>query len=45
MPQGQLGGLLTQQTGYLFADKLLKFDGRPFFIEDVVEYLEGGLGV
>lgn len=42
---GQLGGLLTQQTGYMFIDKLLKFDGRPFFIEDVLEYLEGRLGV
>ncbi len=41
---GQLGGLLTQQTGYLFSDKLLKFDGRPFFIEDVLNYLEGRLG-
>lgn len=38
---GQLGALLTQQTGYQFKDKLLKFDGRPFFVEDIIEYLEG----
>jgi 2-oxoglutarate ferredoxin oxidoreductase subunit alpha len=41
---GQLGGLLTQQTGHIFVDRLLKFDGRPFFIEDIMEYLEGRLG-
>ncbi|KKR78380.1 MAG: 2-oxoglutarate ferredoxin oxidoreductase alpha subunit [Candidatus Curtissbacteria bacterium GW2011_GWA1_40_9] len=37
---GQLGQLITQQTGYLIKDKLLKFDGRPFFIEDITSYLE-----
>lgn len=36
---GQLGALLTQLTGYQFQDKLLKFDGRPFFLEDITEYL------
>ncbi len=41
---GQLGGLITQHTGYLFEDMLLKYDGRPFFIEDVIEYLEKELG-
>lgn len=37
---GQLGQLLAQKTGYQFTDRLLKFDGRPFFIEDVLDYLE-----
>jgi len=37
---GQLGGLLTQHTGYLFTEKLLKYDGRPFFVEEIWEYLE-----
>lgn len=37
---GQLGALLSQHTGYQFADKLLKFDGRPFFTEDITDYLE-----
>lgn len=36
----QLGGLLTQHTGYHFAEKLLKFDGRPFFVEDILNHLE-----
>lgn len=37
---GQLGALLTSHTRYHFSDKLLKFDGRPFFIEELIEYLE-----
>jgi 2-oxoglutarate/2-oxoacid ferredoxin oxidoreductase subunit alpha len=37
---GQLGGLLTQHTGYQFTEKLLKYDGRPFFTEDIWNYLE-----
>ncbi len=36
---GQLGALLTQNTGYKFEEKLLKFDGRPFFVEDIIDYL------
>ncbi len=42
---GQLGGLITQHTGYLFVEKCLKYDGRPFFVEDVWEYLEKRFGV
>jgi 2-oxoglutarate ferredoxin oxidoreductase subunit alpha len=37
--KGQLGELITQKTGYKFNEKLLKYDGRPFFVEDVVNYL------
>jgi 2-oxoglutarate ferredoxin oxidoreductase subunit alpha len=37
---GQLGALLTQGTGYRFDHRLLKYDGRPFFVEDIIEYLE-----
>lgn len=33
---GQLGGLITQHTAIQFPTKLLKYDGRPFFVEDVV---------
>ncbi len=36
----QLSALITQQTGVVFKDKLLKFDGRPFFIEDIFDFLE-----
>ncbi len=37
---GQLGALLTQETGYMFKEKLLKYDGRPFFVEDLIGFLE-----
>lgn len=37
----QLGALITQVTGYQFTRQVLKYDGRPFFIEDVIGYLEG----
>jgi 2-oxoglutarate ferredoxin oxidoreductase subunit alpha len=37
--KGQLGSLITQHTGYKFEEKLLKYDGRPFFVEDIVNYL------
>jgi len=36
---GQLGQLITRETGYVFKEKLLKYNGRPFFIEDVLNYL------
>ena len=37
---GELGKLITSETGYEFKQKLLKFDGRPLFIEDILEFLE-----
>lgn len=37
---GQLGDLITMKTGHVFKDKLLKYDGRPFFIEDILDYLQ-----
>lgn len=37
---GQLGALLAQNTGYFFTNKLLKSNGRPFFIEEIYEYLQ-----
>jgi len=37
---GQLGNLITQSTGYLFKEKILKYDGRPFFVEEVWAELE-----
>lgn len=37
---GQLGALLTQNTGYKFKNKILKHDGRPFFIDEILEHLE-----
>jgi len=37
---GQLGGLIKKECGYKFKERLLKYNGRPFFIEDVLDYLE-----
>ncbi|OIO45055.1 MAG: hypothetical protein AUJ41_01315 [Candidatus Pacebacteria bacterium CG1_02_43_31] len=37
---GQLGNLITSKTGVLFKNRLMKFDGRPFFLEDIIEYIE-----
>ncbi|MBU0974133.1 2-oxoacid:acceptor oxidoreductase subunit alpha [Patescibacteria group bacterium] len=37
---GQLGNLITSKTGVLLKNRLLKFDGRPFFLEDIIEYIE-----
>ena len=37
--QGQLGKLLTQETGVMFEEKMLKYDGRPFFYEEVLSAL------
>lgn len=36
---GQLGELIKKECGYEFTDKLLKYNGRPFFIEDILDYL------
>ncbi len=37
---GQLGQLITQQTGLNFIGKLLKWNGRPFYVEDVLNYVD-----
>jgi 2-oxoglutarate ferredoxin oxidoreductase subunit alpha len=37
---GQLGALLTQETGYQFSQRLLKYDGRQFFVEEVLEIIQ-----
>jgi pyruvate/2-oxoacid:ferredoxin oxidoreductase alpha subunit/Pyruvate/2-oxoacid:ferredoxin oxidoreductase gamma subunit len=34
---GQLGELITAKTGFQFQDKMLKWNGRPFYVEEVVE--------
>jgi 2-oxoglutarate ferredoxin oxidoreductase subunit alpha len=35
--QGQLAMLLRQQTGIEIKDKILKYDGRPFFIDELAK--------
>jgi 2-oxoglutarate ferredoxin oxidoreductase subunit alpha len=37
---GQLGRLIESQTGQKFKSKLLKYDGRPFYFEDVMNYID-----
>lgn len=37
---GQLGSLIKAETGYNFKEKLLKYDGRPFFVEDILDFLK-----
>ncbi|MCB9813094.1 MAG: 2-oxoacid:acceptor oxidoreductase subunit alpha [Pseudomonadales bacterium] len=37
---GQLGSLISSKTGVLFKNRLLKYDGRPFFIEEIISYIQ-----
>lgn len=37
---GQLTEMLKEKTGYPFKKRILKYDGRPFFVEDILEYLK-----
>jgi 2-oxoglutarate ferredoxin oxidoreductase subunit alpha len=37
--QGQLGMLITQTCGMVWKEKFLKYDGRPFFVDDIAEFL------
>jgi len=36
---GQLAALIREHTGILIKEKILKYDGRPFFPEEIVEKL------
>lgn len=42
---GQLGKLISQETGIIIEDKELKFDGRPFYIEEMLEIIKKRGGV
>lgn len=37
---GQLAGLIREKTGIEIEDKFLKYDGRPFFVEEIAEKLQ-----
>jgi len=39
--QGQLGVLIENALGVKFADRLLMYDGRSFFINDLEEFIDG----
>lgn len=38
---GQLASIIREQTGVAVEDKFLKYDGRPFFVEEILEYVNG----
>jgi len=38
---GQLASLIREHTGILIKEKLLKYDGRPFYPEEIIERVEG----
>lgn len=42
---GQLAGLIAREGQVTISNKLLKYDGRPFFIEELVKYVESVTGV
>ncbi len=37
--EGQLGKLITEETGINFSKKLLKYDGRTLTVDDITEFL------
>jgi 2-oxoglutarate ferredoxin oxidoreductase subunit alpha len=43
--QGQLGMLLRQECGIAVSYRILKFDGRPFFVDELVERLQSHLAM
>jgi 2-oxoglutarate ferredoxin oxidoreductase subunit alpha len=36
---GEFGKLIKQESGFEVPERLLKYDGRPFFIEDILDFL------
>lgn len=38
--QGQLGKLIRQECGLEITDKILKYDGRPFFVDELKRLVE-----
>ncbi|PKN02821.1 hypothetical protein CVU76_02235 [Candidatus Dojkabacteria bacterium HGW-Dojkabacteria-1] len=37
---GEFGNLVKRECNFEFPEKLLKFDSRPFFVEDILDFLE-----
>lgn len=37
---GELGELIKKECSFEFTEKLLKFDSRPFFVEDILDFLK-----
>ncbi|WKZ31075.1 MAG: hypothetical protein QY318_04535 [Candidatus Dojkabacteria bacterium] len=40
----QLAGLIAKEAHVSISNKLLKYDGRPFFLEELVQFVEKELG-
>lgn len=38
--QGQLGNLIEAKTGLKFKGRLLKYDGRPFYLNDLEKFID-----
>lgn len=38
---GQFGNLIEMELQHRFDERFLKYDGRPFFLEEVTDFLEG----
>jgi 2-oxoglutarate ferredoxin oxidoreductase subunit alpha len=39
----QLADIIAQNTGILIESRFLKYDGRPFFTEEIIEFIQGEL--
>jgi 2-oxoglutarate ferredoxin oxidoreductase subunit alpha len=39
---GQLASIIAEKTGIVIEDKFLKYDGRPFFVEEILDFVERG---
>lgn len=37
---GELGKIITEACGYQFINKVLKYDGKPFFLEDILNIVK-----
>jgi len=37
---GQAEKLIRQETGIKFADHIRRYDGRPFYVEDLTKWLK-----
>ena len=38
--EGQLASLITEQTGFIIKNKLNRYDGKPFYPEEIVDYVK-----
>jgi len=39
---GQLASVIAEKTGVMIKEKYLKYDGRPFFVEEIIEFVKRG---